>query len=166
MNEHHYQRIDKGVSRSKPSEQPRTESGTFLPVVSVERRSEIITDALEALKTGETTDSIAKRHEVSPRTLRSWLIALPEADLARALMVAGELSKSIQEINDSDGPMPLARARESFRAWAWIGERRLPQYFGVKQEVTHNNTQPIISITIVGNTPVAEIIQNTLNKHA
>jgi transposase-like protein len=145
VNEHHYQRIDKGLER-KPSqlenevrEQARNEKGVFLPICSTEKRSEIILEALECLQHGESTQSIAERHGLKARTLRSWLIALPEADHARAIMVANELSNSLQEIEEADGPMPLARAREAFRGWAWIGERRLPQYFGPKQEIVHFN---------------------------
>jgi transposase-like protein len=140
VNEHHYQRIDKGVSRSEfASERPRTEEGQFLPLTTAERRSEIVLDAIGALQNGETTNSIAERHGIAGRTLRAWLIAMPEADQARALMVANELSKSLQEIEEADSPLPLARAREAFRGWSWIGERRLPQYFGPKQEIVHFN---------------------------
>lgn len=142
MNEHHYQRIDKGLPRRKGAQeqQPVSATGTFLSQYTPEQRQAAIADALVALQAGEPTNSIAERHGIPGRTLRSWLIALPEADTARALMIANELSGALEDIEQAKEPMPLARARELFRGWAWIGERRLPAYFGVKAEMQHTLT--------------------------
>ena len=145
MNEHHYQRIDKGISRADKKQmrqearrQPRSNEGTFLPICTSERRSEIIVEAMQALERGETTDNIAERHGIAGRTLRAWLISLPEANQARAQFLSSELAYYLEQIESATEPMPLARAREGFRAWSWIAERRESQMFGPKQEVTHN----------------------------
>lgn len=100
-------------------------------------RSGIVQDALERLERGETTDQIAKSHSVEPRTLRSWLLVdcPPEAEHQRARYVAGRIQQAIEEIEGATEQIPLARARESFRSWAWIAERRLPHLFAQKQEV-------------------------------
>lgn len=142
MNELHYQRIDKGTKRDYRAlarRQPRTEKGTFGLIHPPELKAKAILDALNSLPFGETTDSIAQRHQVPGSTLRAWLLAddSAAADVARAMFLAHELAIRANEIDTSADPLTLARAREAFRAWAWIAERRNAKIFGQKQEITH-----------------------------
>jgi transposase-like protein len=125
-----------------------------MPIVSDEERLAIIEQATAALLMGESTEDIAPRLNVSGRTLRSWLIGDPRAGTARKLLMAGELSRTLDEMRTADGPLPLARAREEFRGWSWLAERRLPEYYGQKQEVTHRAPDgPVISIVLASATP-------------
>jgi hypothetical protein len=123
-------RIDEGLARPKREYPPRTELGTFADPYSPDQKQAAIEDAIVALEQGETTDSIATRHKVRPRTLRAWLIADDRAVRARAILLSSKLMDAVDAISASDSAMPLARAREEFRSWAWIAERRLPEMFG------------------------------------
>lgn len=133
-------RIDEGIKR--PKAQPKTKKdrspkGQWITAYKPEAKRAAIEDALERLEHGETTDQIAARHGMPGITLRTWLIADPRTDPARAIMVAAELSRTLQDMTQSRDPLSLARAREEFRGWAWIAERRVPSLYAPKQEVTH-----------------------------
>lgn len=142
INEHHYQRIDKGTKRDYRAlarRQPRTNKGTFGLIHDPEKRKAAILDALDSLPFGEPTNQIAARHGIPGPTLRAWLLAeesLP-AEIARNAFMSSELSLRVQDIDEATDPLSLARAREAFRAWSWIAERRNAKFFGPKQEVTH-----------------------------
>lgn len=139
MNEHHYQRIDKGTKRDYRAlarRQPRSAEGTFLPI-DPEKRARIVAEAPGCIRRGETTTQLADRHGIPARTLRHWLIADESVESARGDFLAHELACRLQDIDDATEPLPLARAREAFRAWSWIAERREARLYGLKQEVTH-----------------------------
>jgi len=144
MNEHHYQRIDKGTKRDYRAlarRQPRTEKGMFGIIHDPEKRKAALLDALESLPAGESTEVIGARHGIPGSTLRAWILADETLDQgatsARRLFLASELSLRIEDIEKASDPLTLARARESFRAWSWVAERRESQMFGQKQEHTH-----------------------------
>jgi hypothetical protein len=144
MNEHHYQRIDKGIERKQirreARQQPRSSKGVFLPICSADRRSEIILSIPERIKNGETTREIAAAEGLAWSTLKSWLVGLPEVEDARGLFLAQELVSRADDIDlakEAGDPLALACARESFRAWSWIAERREARLFGQRQEITH-----------------------------
>ena len=103
-------------------------------------RARIVQDALNRLDRGETTDNIAKSHKVEPRTLRAWLLVdcPQEADHQRARCIAENLQNELENIASATEQIPLARARDGFKAWSWIAERRLPHLFAPKQDVTVN----------------------------
>lgn len=103
-------------------------------------RYRIVQNALDRLDSGETTESIAKSLNVEPRTLRSWLLVdcPQEADHQRARYIASKLQENIEDMAAATEQIPLARARDSFKAWSWIAERRLPHLFAPKQDVTVN----------------------------
>lgn len=154
VNQHHYERIDRGMKREMRKEarsQPRTSEGTFLPVVSTEKRLEIVQSVPAALKAGKTTTQIAESYGIQPRTLRSWLISDETTEQARGEFLSHEIVARAEDIDLADNPLPLARAREAFKAWSWIAERREARLFGQKQEVTHKGNAPVLSITIVDN---------------
>ena len=135
-------RIDDGVPRGprvRPKIKKRLPNGTIAPIDPLIRAA-AVQDALTALVTGDTTDQIAQRHGIIGRTLRSWLISEPGADQARAAMISGHLSEALSEIDAAQDPLPLARAREKFRSWAWIAERRLPALFGPTHDVSIHHT--------------------------
>ena len=96
----------------------------------------VISAAIPLLQQGASTDSIVQKLglPITGRTLRNWLIATPEAQDARAHFLSEKLAESLEEIEAADDDFPLARAREKFRSWAWVAERRLPQLFGQKVE--------------------------------
>ncbi len=152
MNEHHYQRIDRGMKRKMRQEarrQPISPQGRFLSTVSAEKRLEVLLACPDALRAGETTTQIAERFGIEPRTLRAWLISEDTTEQARGEFLSHEIVARADQIELANGSLPLARARESFKAWSWIAERREARLFGMKQEVTHKGNIPVLNITIV-----------------
>ena len=134
-------RIDAGIPRGPRGKVDRNpKAGTFLSAYSLETRQRAAEDAIESLERGETTEQIAQRHNLPGRTLRAWLLADDRADIARGRMISYELARTLSDIGEATEPLPLARAREEFRAWPWIAERRESRLYGQKQEVTvtHN----------------------------
>jgi len=145
MNEHHYQRIDKGSKRLKISEveregrkQPRTEMGTYLPAYPPEMRAQAILEATDGLRNGTPTPKqVAERLGIPISTIYSWLIADPNASQARTDFFAERVGLHLVKIEGSSDPLELARAREAYRAWADIASKRDPANYGQKQEITH-----------------------------
>ena len=134
-------RIDEGVKRGKQLrrealKQPRSKKGVFLSQLDPEKRKAIILEAPERILRGETTTQIAQSYDIPASTLRSWLVGNPDAEQARGAMLAMELTTKIGEIENANDPLSLAQAREGFRAWSWIAERREARLYGQKQEVT------------------------------
>jgi hypothetical protein len=167
MNEHHYQRIDKGqpkVKRLKISEvenearkQARTSKGTFLPVFTPEIRSIAILEAIEGIKHGwPLPKQVAEKHGIPQSTLYSWLIVEPRAIEARALFFGERLGVHLKKIEEAADPLELARAREAYRAWADLASKRDPANYGMKQEITHS-IKPEFNVVLKQDiTPVIE----------
>lgn len=149
-------RIDEGIPKATSEAQQRAvETGEFLPICSTAARKIIIDDAISSLETGETTDSIAIRHGVAGRTLRYWLMADDRTDQARANMFMCRLLEAAQAIDDATAPLPLARAREQFRAWSFLAERRAPRHFGQQQMAVNVNAPGQVTIQVVSYASVA-----------
>ena len=98
-------------------------------------KERIIDAAIPQLAAGTPTDVIAAQYGISPRTLRHWLIHDDAAEEARSAFLTGQMMDAIGEMEVANDQLPLARARERFKSYAWIAERRLPDKFGVKKEV-------------------------------
>ena len=135
--------------RQEARRQPISPEGRFLPTVSPEKRLEVLLTVPDALRAGETTQQIAERHGINPRTLRSWLIGESAPEEARGEFLSHEIIARAEQIDLADNPLPLARAREAFKAWSWIAERREARLFAQKQEHTIKGPAPVLSVTIV-----------------
>lgn len=158
MNQHHYERIDRGMKRQIKQDarrQPISTQGRFLSVVSAEKRLQVILAVPEAIRSGKTIAEIANDHEVNPSTLKAWLIGDDVTAQARGEFLSHEVTARAEQIDLAEHPLALARAREAFKAWSWIAERREARLFGQKQEVTHKGQVPVLNITIVNNSPVS-----------
>lgn len=136
MNEHHYQRIDKG--------QPRTRR-------SVPRRRNPATNAVQAIPEGlqahevldrylteETTSQIAKSYGVARKSLVAWLReTVPQewhrVQVLRALCRKEDSDEGLEQASD---PLSLARAREMLKSAQWELERLDSANYGDKREVT------------------------------
>jgi len=134
-------RIDEGVKRGKRKtpqnglESPRSIKGTYLPIYSQEKRTAVILSVPDAIRNGQTTRQIAEQHQIPLSTLQAWIVGNPDVEEARGAMIASELCIRMGEIDTAEDPLGLARAREGFRAWSWIAERRESRLYGQKQEV-------------------------------
>lgn len=136
-----------GISRASRKQyrrdaltQPKSKTGAFLSRLDPETRKAIILEAPERILRGESTTAIANSYGIPPSTIRSWLIGNEQAEAARGAMLGMELAIQIEAIENATDTLSVAKAREAFRAWSWIAERREARLYGQKQEVTHNGT--------------------------
>ena len=146
-------RIDEGIKR--PQKRKMRQDARRSPISKQvipwqqhdpEKRKAIILEAPERILRGETTTEIAHSYEIPPSTLRAWLVGNPDAELARGAMLAQELMAKIEAIDASQDALSLAQAREGFKAWSWIAERREHRLYGAKQEVTVTNEVTIEAV--------------------
>ena len=142
-------RIDEGVKRGPRNQIDRRpkaanaqdRKGQIVSTISPELKATIIRECHELMATGKTPAEIAISHNVSPRTVQYWLLGDETAEAARGQLIASELARTLDDMREPpegtpDSPLRLARAREEFRAWSWIAERRESRLYGQKQEVS------------------------------
>ena len=142
-------RIDAGIprgprkSRPKPSdlereERARARTGTFLPIHTPEQRKAVLDDALQALQQGLTTEDIGLKHGVSGQAVRTWLVAAGEEhSQARTIFYSRMQVRYLDQIETSEDPLALARAREGFSGWHKVAQVRDPKNFGQRLAVTN-----------------------------
>lgn len=140
-------RIDKGLkrkirqeARAKPLVKRR-----HWTVYDQAKRTELIKALPEAILQGKTTTQFAEEHNIPHSTLKSWVLGNDEVEGARGAMLASELMIKIEEIQDSGDALALARAREGFRAWSWIAERREHRLYGQRSHVEVSD-QPLSAV--------------------
>ena len=124
-------------------------------------RSEVIKAAIPQLANGVSTEIIAASYGITGRTLRNWLISDPDAEQARADYLTAKLMDATDAIDDAQDVFPLARAREQFKAWSWIAERRLPSRFASKNE-SNNGVNIQVNIVNPNDTTTVQL-DNPLN---
>lgn len=140
-------RIDEGIKKAQKRKMrqearraPRSRELIPTRHYTPEERSRLILGVPEAIKSGMTTTEYAKKHNIPISTLKSWILGNEAVEEARGLMLAYELAAKTVEIDTATDALALARAREGFRAWSWIAERREARLYGQKQEVVHSGT--------------------------
>ena len=142
-------RIDAGIKRGpRPQIDRRPKaalaqdrSGRMISSYPPDLRVRVVAACHEQIEQGRTPAEIASDFGVPARTVQYWLLADPQAEAARAALIASELARTLDDMRmpedpADDTPLRLARAREEFRAWSWIAERRESRLYGPKQEVT------------------------------
>ena len=153
-----HKRIDAGIKRGprkSVNRQPRAAlTGKFLSPLAPGQRELIIEDWLSSIRAGQSTADVAARYGITARAIQFWLLADPRAEQARADLIAGELARTLDEMRVPDNPaddtpLRLARAREEFRAWSWIAERRLARLYGQQNQVVPPGAAPVLNITVV-----------------
>ena len=151
MNEHHYQRIDKGIKRrnglpTQPS--PPADLGTW--VIPEGLDPEAILDQYLATSTAQ----VAKQYGLSRKALVKWLRQTCPSEWKEAQVIKAECRKDVaneglEDASLTPDPLSLARARELLKSGQWDLERLDSVNYGVKQEVTHKAETPVLSITIL-----------------
>lgn len=145
MNEHHYLRMDAGQKRERYEKAARLtnerseETGQMLPAVSLEERSEIVSQAIKDHADGKSLREIAADIGCSYEGLRIWMLKEQPEQYKRAqeLGLIARIVYEDRELDQAVTPLDIARARESARFARWDAERRLPHLFGQKQEISH-----------------------------
>ena len=93
--------------------------------VPIETKQVILEDAKKRILEGETLEQIAVSHDITKRTLNTWLISLGDdyAEL-RQVWIDNLISEAKEGIDNASDAFPLARAREQWKAVTWLAERR------------------------------------------
>jgi len=152
-------RIDKGISRKVVDRTAKAGKTVLAVRVTEEQREAIKSDTYPRLELGETTDQIAESHNVPGSTLRYWLVNDPQATKARLSLVNAEMMRTATDMKEAVDPLALARAREEFRVWSFLAERRFPELYGQKQEVTHKSPDPLRIVVSAPQTGLKDVIQ-------
>ena len=102
-----------------------------------ELRQTVLEDSRTLLAQGWTTSEIGKKHSVPASTVRFWLLNDPVAEEARNTMFDYELMLRGELIDTADDALALGRAREGFRYWSFLAERRDAKRYGQRLAVTN-----------------------------
>jgi len=100
-----------------------------MTLIPLDRKQLILEDAKERILENHTLEQIAKSHDITKRTLNTWLMSLgDEYQELRQLCIDNMLAEALDEIDNSDSNFPLARANSKWRAATWYAERRDKRY--------------------------------------
>lgn len=147
-------RIDEGIKRgprNKRKSVPRRRDPVTNAVVGIPPNLDA-KEVLDRYLTEATTSQIAAHYGVSRKTLVAWLrevepIAWKKVQVARALI---RKEQGDEEIEGAQDALSLARAREMLKSGQWDLERLDAANYAQKQEIKHENAQPILVITVAG----------------
>ena len=140
MNQHKFSRIDSKLvipenTRLEPAKDP-----------------EGLAVLVQRYLNGESVQDLAKENQVNRKTIYNWMLSgLGDEhyhDVVTTCLV-NRIAESDQELDEAVNPLHIARAREKARFSRMDYERRRPALYGQKQEVTHKQAPPTLSITIV-----------------
>lgn len=118
------------------------QDGRFL-AIDQDRKSACLADVKPMLLTGATLDQIAEKHQVHPRTLDFWLAQMPEEYREiRKQWIDYKLTDAEERMVNAPDPFQLAKGRELARLAMWRAERRDPERYADKRELTVKNEDP------------------------
>ena len=123
--------------------QPRSEEdGQFLPI-DEDKKTKILNALRDELLSGGTLHSIATKYQVAPRTLSYWCAQLgDEYREIRKRWLDAKLVDAEVMMHEATDPFKLAKGRELFRAASWYAERRDPERYADKRELTVKTDEP------------------------
>lgn len=123
-------------------EQPKDESGQFVGMPA-ERKDSILADVKPMLMSGATLDQIAEKHQIGKTTLDYWLAQLGEEYREiRKQWLDSKLVRAENRMETAADPFQLAKGRELARMAMWYAERRDPERYADKREITHKTDEP------------------------
>lgn len=125
------------------TEKPKDEeTGRWLEI-PVERKQACLADVKPMLMAGATMTQIAEKHGVGLSTLNFWLAQMPEEYREiRKQWLDAKLSDSEAKMQTASDPFQLAKGRELARMAMWYAERRDPERYADKRELTVKNDEP------------------------
>lgn len=101
--------------------------------IPIKTKAEILEDAKQRIPQGHTLEDIAVSHGICKRTLNTWLMSLGEEyQELRQAWIDNMLREAKDAIDGADEQLPLARAREQWKAATWYAERRDRARYGVQ----------------------------------
>lgn len=123
-------------------ERPRDEKGAFVELPA-ERKNEVLAAVKPMLMAGATLPEIAAHFGIASRTLDYWLAQLgDEYKEIRRQWVDIKLAAAEEKMETAPDPFQLAKGRELFRAASWYAERRDPERYADKRELTVKSDEP------------------------
>ena len=148
MDQFHHQRIDKGIPRGPRKalrRSPKADLGSW--VIPSDLNPETV---LERYLTESTTSQIASEYGLSRKALVKWLREVKPKEWKEIQLIRAHcrLDDGEDGIEGACDPLSLARAREQTKA-AQFRLTALDSDYQPKQEVTHKQAPPVLSITIV-----------------
>ena len=127
--------------------------------IPAETKQTILEDAKERILKGDTLTEIAEDHGISKRTLNTWLMALgDEYQELRQVWIDNMLAEAKEAIDGADEQLPLARAREQWKAATWYAERRDRLRYG--QQVANINIINGVSLTDALGTEAGQLLEH------
>ena len=152
--------------------------------IPVERKELILTEARERILAGDTLKQIATDHDITSRTLQTWLHQLgDEYKALRELWIDNLLLDASDAIDNAtedaetstegigererredreDKQLRLALAREKWKKATWYAERRDSQRYGQKTEHKQDLSLNITVNRAIESSPVYEVITEEL----
>ena len=122
--------------------QSRSEEGQFLPIAE-DRKAEVLKSLKAELLSGGTLESIANKYQIAIRTLSYWCAQLgDEYREIRKQWLDAKLVNAETMMYEATDPFKLAKGRELFRAASWYAERRDPERYADKRELTVKTDEP------------------------
>jgi hypothetical protein len=139
--ERHSRMPRKYLATGEPQERSE-DNGQFMPIPA-DKKTEILAALKTELLAGGTLESISSKYEVSPRTLSYWCSQLgDEYREIRKQWLDAKLVDAEVMMQEATDPFKLAKGRELFRAASWYAERRDPERYADKRELTVKNEEP------------------------
>ena len=118
--------------------------------VPIETKQLILEDAKKRILDGETLEQIAVSHNITGRTLSSWLAALGDEYVElRQAWIDSILSDAEGEIRNATDTFQVARARELWKSATWYAERRDRLRYG----------QQVANINIINGVTLSDALQ-------
>ena len=118
------------------------ETGQFLEIPQ-DRKAMILADVRPMLMGGATLDQIAEKHQIGKSTLDYWLAQLGEEYRElRKQWLDSKLVKAENRMETATDPFQLAKGRELARMAMWYAERRDPERYADKRELTVKTDDP------------------------
>ena len=131
-------RIDEGVKRGPRRKDPERTKPLVKKIwtdYKPETKRTVLEDAKTLLAQGWTTAQIGEKHNVPGSTVRFWLLNDRDAEEARDAMFDYELTLRGELIDTAPDALALGRAREGFRYWSFLAERRDAKRYGQRLAV-------------------------------
>jgi hypothetical protein len=109
-------------------------------VVAPEKRHEIVTAAIARIREGASFREISEECGIPLKTLHRWVLNEVPAEYKQlqAECFIARITDADEELRTADNPISISRSREIAKFARWDAERRLPNLFGLKTEVTAN----------------------------
>lgn len=160
MKQHKYERMDKGVKRTRTqlsngrTIRNRDAQGRAMALLSYDERPEIVSQVIQRYIDGESVQDVCAELNVSRGTIYNWMLADAGPDQYKTLVrkaLAAKIQRADEMLETAPDPLNMSRGREMAKFARQDMERRCPDIYGLKQEVKHTGSLgPLINVQLSG----------------